>query len=418
MRQVAAPAPVSRALWHRLALASSGLLFALFLASCESPKKESEEPSDEEQVELGGLRLQAAAFEELPGWEDDSLEEALPALQRSCRRLLTQPDERALGPDGLAGTVGDWRAPCTHLEATSSSDPEQLRQLFQSEFTPLAVLDGEEPQGLFTGYYEAELQGSLTRKPGYEVPLYGKPGDLVEVDLQEFRADLPPERLVGRVEGGRLQPYPARAAIENGHLQGRNEEVLWVSDPVDAFFLHVQGSGVVRLDEGGEVRVGFAGSNGRPFYAIGRALIDEGIIERDKSSMQAIRDWLRANPERAQELMHRNERFIFFRLLDGPGPIGAQGVPLTPGRSLAVDPAHLPLGVPLWLETTWPATERPLQRLMVAQDTGSAIKGVVRGDFFWGSGESALEQAGRMRQQGRYWLLLPRAVAEAYLAQS
>ena len=134
--------------------------------------------------------------------------------------------------------------------------------------------------------------------------------------------------------------------------------------------------------------------------------------------MQAIRDWLRANPERAQELMHRNERFIFFRLLDGPGPIGAQGVPLTPGRSLAVDPAHLPLGVPLWLETTWPATERPLQRLMVAQDTGSAIKGVVRGDFFWGSGESALEQAGRMRQQGRYWLLLPRAVAEAYLAQS
>lgn len=390
-------------------------MLALSAASCESPKKEADE---EEQPAVTGLRLQAAEFEELDGWHSDQLADALPALRRSCQRLLTQPADRLLGPDGMAGTVGDWREPCSRFEAAAASDHESLRQVFESEFRPLAVVDGDQAEGLFTGYYEAELQGSLTRKPGYEVPLYGKPGDLVEVNLREFRADLPPERLAGRVEEGRLQPYPARATIESGHLEGRDEEVLWVSDAVDAFFLHVQGSGVVRLDEGGEVRVGFAGSNGRPFYAIGRALIDEGIIDREKSSMQAIRDWLRANPERAQELMHRNERFIFFRLLDGPGPIGAQGVPLTAGRSLAVDPEHLPLGVPLWLETSWPATDQPLQRLMVAQDTGSAIKGVVRGDFFWGSGESALEQAGRMRQQGRYWLLLPRAVADAYLAQS
>lgn len=397
-----------------LGRAAAALALVLFTVACESPKKEAEE----EAGAPDGLRLRAAEFRELPGWESDTLAEALPALRRSCQRLLTQPAERPLGPQGLAGRVGDWQAPCSHFDGLSTSDHESLRHVLESHFRPLAVLDGESADGLFTGYYEAELQGAFTRKPGYEVPLYGRPGDLVEVNLREFRADLPPERLVGRVEDGRLEPYPARATLENGYLDGRSEEVIWVSDPVDAFFLHVQGSGVVQIDEGGEVRVGFAGSNGRPFYAIGRALIEEGVLERDKTSMQAIRDWLRANPARAEELMHRNERFIFFRLLEGPGPIGAQGVALTAGRSLAIDPEHLPLGAPLWLETSWPASDQPLRRLMVAQDTGSAIKGVVRGDFFWGSGESALEQAGRMRQQGRYWLLLPQAVAEAYLAQS
>lgn len=404
---------------RRVGVGALLLALVLFLAACEGPKKEPEE----EEAALEGLRLVPAEFKDLPGWEEDRLVEALPALNRSCQRLLTQPDERPLGPDGLAGTVADWREPCGDLASLAQAIPAgedhpELRQLLEAHFRPFAVYDGERAEGLFTGYYEAELQGSLSRKPGYEVPLYGRPADLVEVDLREFRADLPAERLVGRVQDGRLQPYPPRAVLENGFLEGRGEELIWVSDPVDAFFLHVQGSGVVRLDEGGEVRVGFAGSNGRAFYAIGRALIEEGILERDKTSMQAIRDWLRANPQRAQELMHRNERYIFFRLLDGPGPIGAQGVALTAGRSLAVDPEHLPLGVPLWLETFWPASQEPLRRLMVAQDTGSAIKGVVRGDFFWGSGEAALEQAGRMRQQGRYWLLLPLAVADSYLAQS
>lgn len=377
---------------------------ALILASCESPK---EEPPR-------GLKLQPASFSDLPGWQEDDVARALPALRRSCGRLLTQPDERPLGPEGLAGSVAEWRAPCENLANLPEDDDAALRSFLEDAFQPLAVSDGEDTQGLFTGYYEAELNGSLERKPGYEVPLFERPTDLVEVDLRDFRADLPPERLVGHVDNGRLKPYPERAAIENGHLAGQEAELLWVSDPVDAFFLHVQGSGVVQLDNGRRLRVGFAGSNGRPFYAIGRALIEEGIIERERSSMQAIRDWLRANPDRAEALMHRNERFIFFRAIDGEGPIGAQGVALTPGRSLAVDPEELPLGAPLWLETTWPASDQPLQRLMVAQDTGSAIKGVVRGDFFWGSGEAALEQAGRMRQQGRYWLLLPRSVAERY----
>ena len=200
--------------------------------------------------------------------------------------------------------------------------------------------------------------------------------------------------------------------IDAGALAGRGLELLWAADPVDAFFLHVQGSGRVIFPDGRVQRVGFAGSNGHSFYAIGRALIEEGIVSREESSMQKIRDWLRANPDKAREVMQRNARYIFFRTIDGDGPIGAQGVPLTPGRSLAVDSSLLPLGVPLWLDTTWPATDKPLRRLMVAQDVGSAIKGAVRGDFFWGSGEPALEQAGRMKQTGRYYLLLPKPVAE------
>ncbi|MDX1402466.1 MAG: MltA domain-containing protein, partial [Kiloniellales bacterium] len=168
----------------------------------------------------------------------------------------------------------------------------------------------------------------------------------------------------------------------------------------------------VKLPDGSYVRVGFAGSNGRPFTAIGRYLLDEGLVSGEEASAQGIRAWLKANPEKAREVMNLNARYIFFREIDGDGPIGAFSVPLTAGRSLAVDPAFLPLGVPLFLDTTWPVRNDPLRRLVVAQDTGSAIKGPVRGDLFWGFGEEALEVAGRMKQRGRYYLLLPRAVGE------
>ena len=207
-------------------------------------------------------------------------------------------------------------------------------------------------------------------------------------------------------------PYYTRAQIAEGALAERDLELIWSDDPVDVFFLHVQGSGVVELPDGGTQRVGYAANNGHDFTAIGRELIRSGALDGQSMSMQAIRDWLRAHPERADDLMRRNARYIFFREIHGPGPIGAQGVALTAGRSLAVDPSFLPLGAPLYLSTTYPATDEPLNRLMVAQDTGGAIKGPVRGDFFWGSGESALAQAGRMKQEGRYWLLLPKPVAE------
>ncbi len=317
-----------------------------------------------------------------------------------------------MGQDPRAGVVADWLAACRAIPDAGAT-PAEARAYFEDWFLPVALVAPEAAEGLFTGYYEAELEGALVPETDYQVPIYGRPSDLVEVRLSEFDEALPRKTVVGRVIDGRLKPYFARADIESGAIDDQQVELLWAKDLVDVFFLQVQGSGQVILPDGNRIRIGFAASNGLPFYAIGRALIDEGVIDRKSVSMQSIRSWLRENPVQAKELMHRNRRFIFFRILEGDGPVGAQGVALTPGRSLAVDPAYVPLGVPLWLETTYPAEDRPLRRVMVAQDTGSAIKGVVRGDFFWGSGDEALAYAGRMKQSGRVWLLLPRALVQA-----
>ncbi|WP_322096110.1 murein transglycosylase A [Pelagibius litoralis] len=411
--------------WGGRRLFPTGLSFALVvvLAACngEAPPEEAVEqvPPPPETVvppEPPSLLLTPVGFDALPGWSSDPVSEALPALLKSCGRLARQPGERAVGPDGLAGQVADWAAPCAALEQAQGQaggqDDAALRRLLENSFQPFAVSNAGQSEGLFTGYYEAELKGTRDPAAPGATPLYRLPKDLVTVDLGRFRADLRGERLVGQVRDGRLLPYLTRKEIDAGALDGQNAELLWADDPVDVFFLHVQGSGRVIYPDGSSTRVGFAGSNGHSFYAIGRALIDEGIVSRKDSSMQSIRDWLRANPARAQEIMQRNARYIFFREIVGEGPIGAQGVALTPGRSLAVDSKLLPLGVPLYLDTTWPATDKPLRRLMVAQDVGSAIKGAVRGDFFWGSGEAALAEAGRMKQKGVYYLLLPKAVAE------
>jgi membrane-bound lytic murein transglycosylase A len=361
------------------------------------------------------LTLTRVDFTELPGWSDDQLAEALPALRLSCAALVAQPADLPVGPNALAGTVADWKPLCAELPG-ADADSSVLRQFFEASFLPLAVAGPDGPDGLFTGYYEPELVGSRRHSGKFATPLYRRPGDLVTVDLGDFRADLKGEALAGRVIDGRLKPYFTRAEIDAGALTGRGLELLWLADPIDAFFLSVQGSGRVRLAEGGTTRIGFAGSNGHPFTAIGRRLVERGQLARDNVSMQAVRGWLRSHPSEAGALMAENARYIFFREAGGDGPTGTQGGRLTPGRSLAVDAALLPLGVPLWLDTTWPAgtptAGQPLQRLVVAQDTGGAIKGAVRGDVFWGTGEAALAIAGPMKQRGRYFLLLPTTVVE------
>jgi membrane-bound lytic murein transglycosylase A len=385
---------------------------ALLLGACAA--RETSPPAQPSPV-AAQLTLTRVGFTELPGWSDDRLAEALPALRSSCAALVVQPADRPVGPNALAGTVADWKPLCAALPG-AAADSALLRQFFEASFLPLAVAGPDGPDGLFTGYYEPELVGSRRHSGKFATPLYRRPGDLVTVDLGDFRADLKGEALAGRVIDGRLKPYFTRGEIDAGALAGRDRELLWLADPTDAFFLSVQGSGRVRLAEGGTTRVGFAGSNGHPFTAIGRRLVERGELARENVSMQAVRDWLRAHPSEAGALMAENARYIFFREVEGDGPIGTQGVALTPGRSLAVDAALLPLGVPLWLDTTWPAgtpaAGQPLRRLMVAQDTGSAIKGAVRGDVFWGTGEAALAIAGPMKQRGRYFLLLPAAVVE------
>src|SRR6185295_10813052 len=234
------------------------------------------------------------------------------------------------------------------------------------------------------------------------------------VDLGRFRADLKGKRIAGKVEDGALVPYFDRKAIDEGALAGRGLELVWVDDPVDAFFLEIQGSGRIVLPDGEQIRVGYAGQNGYVYSAIGRELLKRGVLTKEQLSMQSIREWLEANPDEGRDVMRTNASYVFFRELSEEGPVGSLGVVLTPERSLAVDPLFVPLGVPVWIDTTIPAGApggaRPLQRLLVAQDTGGAINGPVRGDVFWGPGDEAAATAGSMRQPGRLWLLLPKAV--------
>lgn len=372
-------------------------LFGVFLSGCGTA------PAPERET----LVLKPARYAALPGWEADDHAAALAALSRSCDRILKRGPDRQFGPDPAMGTYGDWQPVCRALAASPDTDAQAF---FERHFAPWAVTTKRRKDtGLFTGYYEAALEGSMTRHGPYQYPLYERPEDLVMVDLGEFRDSLKGQRIAGRVKHGRLRPYEDRPAIERGVAEGAGRDVLvWVDDPVDAFFLHIQGSGLVRLDDGRMMRVGYAGQNGHPYFAIGRALVHEGILEKDDVSMQAIRDWLEENPGRADEIMNMNKSYVFFRALETDGPIGAEGLALTAGRSLAVDHTYLPYGAPVWLDAAPPADGmRPIRRLMVAQDTGGAIRGAVRGDVFWGYGPEAESLAGAMKSKGRYWILLP-----------
>jgi membrane-bound lytic murein transglycosylase A len=290
------------------------------------------------------------------------------------------------------------------------------RAFFESEFRPFAATNPGEAAGLFTGYYEPTLYGSRRRHGRFTVPLFARPPELVTVDLGRFRPDWKGRRIAGRVVAGALEPYPDRAAIAAGALAGRRLEIVWVDDPVDAFFLEIQGSGRVELAEGGAIRLGFAAQNGHPYTPIGRELVARGALRKDEVSLQSIRRWLADHPHAAPEVMAKNASYVFFERGEGEGPVGTEGVVLTPGRSLAVDTAFLPLGLPLWLAGTVPspaaaAPDRALRRLLVAQDTGGAIRGPVRGDVFWGHGEEAAAVAGRMKNPGRLWALLPKGLA-------
>lgn len=339
------------------------------------------------------------AFDALPGWRQDDLRQAWPAFQASCRALAAKPD---------------WKAVCAASRTVDAADGEAIRRYFEAYFVPNLVrsADGADA-GLITGYYEAALRGARKRGGAYQTPLYKVPDDLITVDLASVYPSLKGMRLRGRLSGKTVVPYGTRAEIERARIPGK--ELLWVDDPVEAFFLEVQGSGRVELDGGETVRVAYADQNGHPYKAIGRWLVEQGELTSAEATAQGIRAWIAAHPERRQELLNVNPSYIFFReeRLPDPsvGPKGALGVPLTPSRSAAIDPAFLPLGAPLFLSTTEAGSEVPMQRLVMGQDTGGAIKGAVRADFFFGFGAQAADNAGRMKQRGQIWALLPRPAA-------
>ena len=354
------------------------------------------------------------SYRHLNGWTSDLHGQALEVLRRSCVVLGRKPPTQPMGPNAFAGHVGDWREPCAASKFIDSRDHEASRQFFETWFEPFLVSANGDNTGLFTGYYEPTLSGSLMSSAEYRTPLFARPQDLVTVKLGEFSREWIGETISGQIIDGKLRPYATRAEIMAGALGGKGLELVWVNDPIDAFFLHIQGSGQIVLPDGQIVRLGYASQNGHPYTSIGRELVREGVLSREAVTMQSIRAWLRSNPDLGREMINRNASFVFFRINDRDGPIGAQNVVLTPERSLAVDRRFVPLGVPLWLETKAPTAkgeDKIWHRLMVAQDTGGAIRGPVRGDVFWGAGAEAAEVAGRMKHSGRYYILLPRALS-------
>jgi len=392
--------------------------FMLFAAACAPVAKSIPAPAPELKAgQQIPARFMAATFSALEGWDQDRHGEVLPALQKSCAKLMTLPDERALGAnDGVpGGRVKNWRGVCAAAASQDPTDNAGAKRFFETWFAPYEVRNGDGAanggEGLFTGYYEPELNGAKTQGGAFQTPLLARPADLVSIGLGAFDEGLGGNTVWGRVKGSKVVPYPDRAAIEGGALGDLAQPLLWVDSPVDAFFLHVQGSGRVRLADGTVVHVGFAGKNGKTYKSIGRILIDSGEIPADRLTMDAIRDWVDARPLKGAALLKRNPSYVFFRLIEGDGPLGAQGVALTAERSLAVDRRFMPMGAPLWVQTHDPLDgAKAFNRLMVAQDTGGAIKGAVRGDIFFGAGKLATRRAGNMKRPGRYFVMLPHSV--------
>ncbi len=382
------------------------LCFMLLLTGCALDSLERGKPAQQPET----LTLTPVSYGALEGWGTDDAEGFFTAFQKSCGRIQKSPPDKAFGRMPEAGTYGDWQALCARLAAKGTPlSSEEVQAFVVQNFTPYAVRNGKNPEGLFTGYYEASLKGSRVKTEVYRTPLYSRPDDLVMVDLGEFREELKGQRIAGRVLEGSLKPYETREKIVAGAWPHTDKVLVWVADPVEAFFVQIQGSGIVTFEDGSTMRIGYAAQNGHPYTAIGRELIARGEMTKDTVSMQAIRTWLEAHPDEADSVMNLNKSYVFFQVPDGTpaqsGPLGAENVPLTAGRSLAVDHAFLPYGVPLWVDIAGPV---PLRRLMVAQDTGGAIRGVVRADIFWGYGPEAEALAGPMKSQGRYWALLPR----------
>lgn len=415
-------------------LLSRAVLIALALGACAGAQKptpcpvcpETASPTPTPVVDVAkppapkppepALRLAQVAFSDLPGWRDDRHGAALPALRRSCSRIAKLADKRPTARVAIGGTASEWRALCKRASTIDATDHDTARAFFESEFVPYSAANNDDPIGKFSGYYEATLRGSMRRYGNYQIPVYGRPKDLISARLDDFRSDGKGKRIWGRLVGKRMRPYYTRKEINDGALKGKRLEIMWVDDRVDRFFTQVQGSGRVDLDTGERVRINFDGKNGRKYTAIGRVLIADGVLTQKTVSMQSIRAWLTDNPDKVDDLLNKNDGFVFFRITKRDGPQGSEGVTLTDERSMAIDRAYIPQSIPIWVDTNAPVPgkdeERPWRQLVIAQDTGGAIRGPVRGDIYFGGGERGADLAGRMKGKGRYYLLLPKATAE------
>lgn len=346
----------------------------------------------------GNVKLTQVDFENLDGWQSTDYRLSLLSFLNSCQKMAKMPQSRALGGQIGEVTAADFRDVCEIGQAVKGMSDLQIKNYFENWFKPfLVATKSGESNGLFTGYYEAQLRGSKIKNDIYKYPIYARPKDLTG-----------------------SEPYLTRAQIENGALQNRDLEILYVDDKVDLFFMHIQGSGRVTLPSGAILRLSFAARNNQPFTAISNYLAENKYIERSKMSADSVKDWLRANPDKADEAMNINAAYIFFKISDLEYVVGAQGVALTPEHSLAVDSDIIPYGLPIWVETSIKKNggKEKYSNLFIAQDTGSAIKGTVRGDIFFGHGKEAETKASSMATAGKYFIFLPNNVADKIAGSS
>ncbi len=358
--------------------------------------------------------IEPLVWSELDGWASDDHVAALRAFRSSCGALVRghKPPEEA-----QAALHRELKRLCRRALRRPVPEPAAARAFFEASFRPLRIAKLGERLGFLTGYYEPVAEGSRNPSGEYATPIYRRPADLVALG-ESPGADFPNKGRVGRKDGeGKIVEYFDRAAIEDGALEGRGLEICYLKDPIDAFFIHIQGSARIRLQEGGMLRINYDGHNGHRYTPVGRILTERDIVPKEEMSMERIRRWMRTNPGEARELRRRNRSYIFFRvtgLADHEEPIGAQGAPLSPGRSIAIDKALHVYGTPFWIEASLPvASEQPMaafRRLMIAQDTGSAIVGLARADIYFGAGEEAGRVAGRIRHPGRFAILMPRRI--------
>ncbi len=367
------------------------LVLSVWITACQT--------SLDTQLPVGKAspEFMVSKWEMLPDWPTQDLAAAWPAMQQSCRALRFKPV---------------WLPICAEVAKVGDDDVSAQRAFYETWFTPYQVFnpDGTDT-GMVTGYYEPLLKGSRRRSKRFAYPIYAPPEDMLEVDMGELYPQFRGQTVRGRLEGKRVVPYFNRAEIDAGLATTlKGNEIFWVENQVELFFLQIQGSGRIELEDGTRVKVGYAQQNGHDYTSIGRKLVDMGELKLEEASMQGIKNWARKNPDRLPVLLGQNPSYIFFRELPATlsAPLGALGVPLTEEYSIAVDKRSIPLGVPVFLATTRPNSPEPLNRLMFAQDTGGAIKGAVRADFFWGFGEIAAVRAGSMKQTGRMWVLFPK----------
>ncbi len=375
----------------------------LVLSACMGPRDVTTLPP----------RFSSISFKDLPHYKTDTdLSGFKTAMLRSCDLFLKRPATASMKP---AGTAGDWRPFCDDL---SRADNAEIKGVIETHLTPYRVTLSGQTDGLFTGYYEPTLRASKTRGGIYQTPVRGRPLDHVVVDAGAFRPDLKGVRLTGQLTGSpgdyTLIPYPDRAGIEKGKIPANADHVLaWAADPADVFFLEIQGSGKLLMEDGSVMHVGYHERNGQKYTALGKVMVDKGLIPKDQVSMQTIKAYLAAHPDQAPALMNENASAVFFREIMGDGPIGASGLALIPGRSLAVDPRFWSYGLPVFIDAETPERTPSgprFSRLMIAQDTGGAIRGAIRGDVFWGDGPDAAHTAGLMQSRGMMWILLPRTI--------